>query len=625
MPYYISSSQNYKQKMTGPKNQLIALLRRHIARISRKINYLSQWSTRFSYIRLGYFLAGMAIVFVSSDFLNDFFFFLLCLFLFGGFILLVKQHTKIRNMADTLTVLREIKNEHLARMELNWEHIANYQFAPQIKNHPYGSDFNITGNQSLHHLLDTAIYEGGSAKLADWLLHTQPDARRIAERRKLVEQLTPLGVFRDRLRVKARRSIQEISEKDWPLERLMTWMRATHAAKYKTPLAILCALSAVNIVLAILAILGIIGPYVVFSILLYLGIYNANSHKIKGLFDAAFQINKQLERLGHLFLYVERFEFHNKPELQAFLHHFKNDREKPSRLLKKAQKLGAAASLQKNQVLWPLVNFVIPWDLYFSMKMEQLKQELEPKLSQWLSTFYELEALNSLANFAALNPHYNPAELLQNDDELLFDAEMVGHPLIPDSVNVRNDFRITNNQKLFLVTGSNMAGKSTFLRTVGINLCLAFAGAPVNAKHLSTRIFRLFTSINVVDSLGEGLSHFYAEVRRLKQLMVELEREDEPPLFFFVDEIFRGTNNRERLLGSSAFLKNVAGKNGIGLVTTHDLELAGLEKEIPDFSNLHFSETIKDGKMYFEYRLKKGPCQTTNALKIMEMEGLPVV
>lgn len=169
-----------------------------------------------------------------------------------------------------------------------------------------------------------------------------------------------------------------------------------------------------------------------------------------------------------------------------------------------------------------------------------------------------------------------------------------------------------------------MAGKSTFLRTVGINLALTFSGAPVNAASLKTNLFRLFTSINVKDSLEGGLSHFYAEVRRLRRLLNELEGEHELPLFFFVDEIFKGTNNRERFRGSTAFLKYVADKNGIGMISTHDLELASLEKEIPQLSNWHFAETIEGGKMSFEYKIKPGPCPTTNALKIMEMEGLPV-
>ncbi|MGK7368936.1 MAG: MutS-related protein, partial [Candidatus Halalkalibacterium sp. M3_1C_030] len=175
-----------------------------------------------------------------------------------------------------------------------------------------------------------------------------------------------------------------------------------------------------------------------------------------------------------------------------------------------------------------------------------------------------------------------------------------------------------------LLTGSNMAGKSTFLRTVGINLCLCFAGGPVNADTLKTVPFRLFSSINVKDSLDQGLSHFYAEVKRLRKLLDELNSEHSYPLFFFVDEIYRGTNNRERLRGSNAFLKKVAGQHGIGMVTTHDLELAQLEEEIPELSNWHFEETIEGGKMSFEYKLKPGPCPTTNALKIMQMEGLPV-
>jgi DNA mismatch repair ATPase MutS len=169
-----------------------------------------------------------------------------------------------------------------------------------------------------------------------------------------------------------------------------------------------------------------------------------------------------------------------------------------------------------------------------------------------------------------------------------------------------------------------MAGKSTFLRTVGINLAMAFAGAPVQARSLSTNLFRLFTSINVKDSLEGGLSHFYAEVRRLRRLLDELESDHKLPLFFFVDEIFKGTNNRERFQGSTAFLKHVAGKNGIGMVSTHDLELASLEKEISQLSNWHFAETIEAGRMSFEYKIKPGPCPTTNALKIMEIEGLPI-
>ena len=146
----------------------------------------------------------------------------------------------------------------------------------------------------------------------------------------------------------------------------------------------------------------------------------------------------------------------------------------------------------------------------------------------------------------------------------------------------------------------------------------------MSALSFKTQLFRLFTSINVTDSLGDGLSHFYAEVRRLRFMLEELDRKHELPLFFFVDEIYRGTNNRERFAGSAAFLKAVSKKDGVGMVTTHDLELAELEKEINTLSNWHFTESIEDGKMSFSYKIQSGPCPSTNALEIMKMEGLPV-
>jgi DNA mismatch repair ATPase MutS len=180
-----------------------------------------------------------------------------------------------------------------------------------------------------------------------------------------------------------------------------------------------------------------------------------------------------------------------------------------------------------------------------------------------------------------------------------------------------------------------MSGKSTFLRTLGVNLVLAYAGAPVAARFLRTRPFRLFTCIHVSDSLSDGISYFYAEVRRLKALLVELQRAGEVghdgaqsaagyPIFYLIDEIFRGTNNREREIGSRAYVRALAGAYGTGVISTHDLELVHLAEEFPGIRNFHFREEVLGERLAFDYRLRPGPCPTTNALKIMEMEGLPV-
>ncbi len=169
-----------------------------------------------------------------------------------------------------------------------------------------------------------------------------------------------------------------------------------------------------------------------------------------------------------------------------------------------------------------------------------------------------------------------------------------------------------------------MAGKSSFLRTIGVNICLALAGAPVLADSLSLVPFRTAASITVTDSLTDGFSFFYAEVRRLKALLEELERPHPYPLFFLIDEIFRGTNNRERLIGSRSYVKALLGSFAAGAIATHDLELVKLADENSDIRNAHFRDGVQGELMVFDYKLHTGPCPTTNALKIMQLAGLPV-
>jgi DNA mismatch repair ATPase MutS len=200
----------------------------------------------------------------------------------------------------------------------------------------------------------------------------------------------------------------------------------------------------------------------------------------------------------------------------------------------------------------------------------------------------------------------------------------MGHPLLPDAQKVCNDFTIDRPGFIGVLTGSNMSGKSTFLRTAGINLVLAYSGGPVDATHFHTAFFRLHTCIRISDSITTGISHFYAEVKCLKSLMNSLQAGHPLPLFYLIDEIFQGTNNRERLTGSRSFIRALANQAGVGLISTHDLELAHLAEEIPSLHNYHFKDTVSDGRLHFDYHIQPGPSPTTNALKIMALEGLPV-
>jgi DNA mismatch repair ATPase MutS len=273
-----------------------------------------------------------------------------------------------------------------------------------------------------------------------------------------------------------------------------------------------------------------------------------------------------------------------------------------------------------------ILNIVFPWDFYWGSRLNHLKIKLQTQFPEWLDVCFELEALISLANFGYLNPdyHFPAVKSAQSKSEMYFQAKQLGHPLIAAEQRICNDFDLNPTAQIALITGSNMSGKSTFLRTVGINLCLAFAGAPVNALECRTTLFHLFTCIKINDSVTGGFSQFYAEVRRLKILLEKLNSETEIPVFFLIDEIFKGTNNRERLIGSRAYTQNLIGRNGTGIITTHDLDLTRLAEIINNIQNFHFKEEVIDGRMIFDYQLRSGPCPTTNALVIMRLEGLPV-
>lgn len=601
------------------------LFEEHIARIDRKIELYTKLSSKISGARLTIFMLTLLFAFLASGRLHDLVYSVILIGAIIAFLNLMGRHKKVEQFIEKLGFLKQIKKEQIARLELNWDGIPFRNInRDNFLNHPYAQDLNIIGKRSLFQLMDTSIYEGSSNVLSGWLLNQSKDVESINKRQQLIQELAPLQLFRDKLRVEALFTKSKTGRYEWSMEQMLDWLRLPKKTGFILPLVIMFILSVSNVTLGILAMIGKLSSvYVVISFVSYLTVLKFTGDKVKGLFDAAFQMEKLLGSFSNILSHVERFKASDDKEISQFLKVYQKEDEKPSVILKKVRRFAIAASVQKNQVLGPLMNLVIPWDLYFSMRLENLKEELEPKITKWLDKFYELEALNSMANFAFLNDGYSFPTFIK-DTDALFTAEDLGHPLIPENQKVANDFEVYPGKDLFLITGSNMAGKSTFLRTVGINLVLAYSGAPTNAKSLNTGLYRIFTSINVNDSLGDGLSHFYAEVKRLRELLDKLNNDEDQPLFFFVDEIYKGTNNKERYAGSAAFLREVAGKNGIGMVSTHDLELADLESEIEALSNWHFVESIADGKMSFEYKLKSGPCPSTNALEIMRIEGLPV-
>jgi ABC-type multidrug transport system fused ATPase/permease subunit len=621
------------------KQERLRLLEAQINRLRRRIDRLEYRSNRYSWARVAIFFAGLALSVIVALSVNWLPGVILAVITLLAFAVVAHYHGKIERSMSWHTILLNIQLTHIARMSLDWEHIpATAKREPQA-GHPFEIDLDITGSHSIHRLLNVGVSQEGSRRLLIWLLNTKPDVATIRKRQALVRELTPMTLFRDKLLLKslltARRGSEHLEGK-----RLLNWL-AQRPSSSSLPALLWgsLALNALTVVLFILSFVLAL-PQVWIVSLFGAIVLLLTTSKVRGdVFEDASYLRYAFATLSAVFAYLETYPYGPHAQLKKLCEPFFVDREhRPSQLLRRTRRITSAATLKNNGLLWLIVNALVPWDAFCAYRLSQYKAQITARLPKWLDVWFELEALNSLATFAYLNPDYTLPDIVpleerdQNDaegvgnknDVALFCARDLGHPLIPVESKVTNDFRLSELGEVVIITGSNMSGKSTFLRTLGVNLCLAYAGAPVNASRLRTIPFKIFTCIRVSDSVTEGYSYFYAEVKRLRALLTELDRSTRFPLFFLIDEIFKGTNNRERLIGSRSYVRTLVGRNCIGAISTHDLELVKLADTLPQVENFHFREEVVDEQMVFDYQLRLGPCPTTNALKIMRMEGLPV-
>ena len=614
-----------------PTNRL-ERLKRTIARLTRRREQLETLSGKYWLARRAIFLAGSVLALLTWHFAGGNVALILALGFVFVFVGVAIYHNRVRESITRLALMLEIKNVQVARINLDWEHLPLASESPRDPQHPFETDLDLTGDRSLHRLLDTAATTEGSRNLRAWLLDNTPDTSVIEQRQLLVSELQQLSLFRDKLHLYALLVSSDSPLRDrkgyridrWDSRTLVSWVEhAIPSDSLRPTVILLSSLAAVHITLFVLGALNLLPFLWPFSFLLYIAAVIFKQGRIATAWGEVQDLEKALRRFGAVFKYLESRGCSGLPQLQKLCAPFLDPLKRPSAELGRIERIAAALGLRTNALLWLIVHAFVPWDFIFTLRLEHLKKEISQELPRWLNVWYELEALNSLANFAWLNPHYTFPKIVSGQH--LFAARSLGHPLLKPEHKVCNDFRLDDQTQVVLLTGSNMAGKSTFLRTIGLNLRLAYAGSPVNADSLQLSLFRLFTCINVSDSVQDGLSYFYAEVKRLKQLLSAVEAGDELPILFMIDEIFRGTNNRERHIGSGAFIRALSRrKNAVGLIATHDLELTKLAEEIQGIANFHFCEDVSDGRMVFDYLLRSGPCPTTNALKIMQIEGLPV-
>jgi hypothetical protein len=599
----------------------INLLNRTLNRIDRGLNSLHKKSSRLAWIRLTIVLTGIVFILLALIFSNEFLsgaaVFILIV-VFGSASLI---HRKVKKTINNYEIWRSIKKEHLNRATLNWKKIPYKNYDPNI-NHPYAVDLDITGEFSLHRLIDNTATMNGSERLLDWFLKTDPEPETIIHRQEMVKAMIPLIRFRDKLKMQS----QIISRELFNGKKFTGWLnKLNDKLPGKFYIWLLNILAIINIILFGLDFAGLIPPYYTITFTIYVLLFLSKSKIIGSIFWEAINLNDEIHKISGSLLCLENYPLPSGSPVTKLLSPIRKAEEKPSRYLKRLLVLMGLFGFRANIVIQISLNIILPVDYILAAVFTIQKNKIKQKMPVWLDCWYELESINALADFAWLNPDYTfPGFVTDNrDKKSIFAAQRLGHPLIPKEIKKVNDFEITTPGDIALITGSNMSGKSTFLRTVGINICMAQAGGVVNAANMQIQFTRLFTCIKINDNLSEGLSYFYAEVKRLRELLNRLEKRDKYPLFYLIDEIYKGTNNQERLKGSRAFIKALEQKYGAGIVSTHDLELIGLESEMKSLKNFHFQEHIENGKMIFDFQLHEGPCPTTNALVIMRNEGLP--
>ena len=518
----------------------------------------------------------------------------------------------IRNIGRHRRSVRFYENG-FARLEERWEGLGEPGDRFSDPSHPYARDLDLFGKGSLFELLSTARTRIGEETLASWLKNPA-NAATIQSRQEAVEELRNNLDLREELAL-----LGEDVRAGLDSESFSVWGMRT-PAQYSVKLRTVIFLAAVYAVVS-LAVWGCTGQHIWFlsAVLIELLLVYMTRSKIR---PAAKEAEKACLDLKILSLILSRLEQEAFTSLHLRKLRAANDRngQPPSRIIARLNRLTELLESGRNPLFAPAA-FLLMWEAQFVFLITAWHRKYGRAIDGWLAGIGEFESLSSLAGYAFEHPADPFPEL--TGETPYFEGRQLGHPLIPQSTCVRNDLKLDTHMRLLVVSGSNMSGKSTLLRTIGINTVLALSGAPVRAHYLRLSPLQPGASIRIIDSLKEGTSRFYAEITRLRQL-VSLSR-GPVPLLFLLDELLHGTNSYDRRIGAEAVAKALVKRDAIGLLTTHDLSLAHIADLLaPRCENVHFEDHIKNGKMVFDYRLHPGVVTNSNALELMRSVGLEV-
>lgn len=534
------------------------------------------------------------------------------------FVAMQVWHASIHQKRDDQHARASLHTNHLRRMRGEWKTFAtNARVLPN--DHVYAFDIDLVGPGSLFQRIDVTHTRFGEATLARWLA-AAATRDEILARQRIVEELASNPAFREDLEAAALRVAgNEKLDPTLFLEFIKEQKRVFRGRAWLVPLLYVLpvatlaflALASLKLVPAWLAAASI-GSSVALNMALA-----AATNQALNLVAAR---KRYAESFGEMLRVLEGVTFASK-EANALRDRSRVEGALPSQQMKRLERWAGLAELRTQPPIHIAVNQLLLWDLHCLYRLERWAEDVGAHAHRWFDVLGEFEALSSLATLY----HQDSSSTFPTTAEAneSFDATSLAHPLLDPAVRVANDVSLGGPGSALLVTGSNMAGKSTLLRSVGLNLALAFAGGPVCASAMRCPEVRLRASMRAEDSLQSGASYFRAELKKLESVIQGAEAD--PPVFFLLDELLRGTNATARHAGSRAIILHLLKRHGTGLVATHDTALASLEGEFPGkVKNAHFTDVAIDGEMTFDYALREGVVKTSNALRLLKMAGVDV-
>ena len=607
------------------------IYRDNIEMYDAKLLKLSKLLNRISFLRLSIFVISSIILIYlfSSNLLTSILIvFPLLIVCFGA---AVKYYNKTALLKKHTAFLKGINESEILREKCNLEEFdTGHQFINQ--NHPYTSDLDVFGQHSIFQILNRTTTESGMILLSEWLSEPAPNYE-IHDRQEAIKEISQKLDWRQDFQA----SGMHFQNKKSDYYKLLDWVKAPVVLlKYRR---IYIAVAIILSVLSFLALYFYIPHFDSSSWYIYLlpfitvyFIINRILKKVKPIADDIVKTSQEnintLRGYRTLINKIESENFKSKKlcELQSILkgkYSAYNEINRLCRRLEFSQQRGVKIkfiSIGGNN-LYPLLNSFLLIDIYLIIGIEKWKSKNKAFLKPWSEVVSEFEVINSLAGFCYSNPSYIFPQLEGKNNYIHF--ESLGHPLINSNKRVCNNFHSEGQGDVVLITGSNMGGKSTFLRTVGVNLVLALAGAPCCAQNGQVSNLKLFTSMRTQDNLEKGISSFYAELNRIEKMLKLIENNQN--IYFLLDEMFKGTNSEDRHKGGFSLINQLSKLKTSGIIATHDIELAKLSENKKLVANYSFNSEMINDSMIFNYKLHNGICYDFNASELMKKSGIKIL